>query len=284
MAKYVTVQVTKKEPPVVSGRGAERCTECGQPLTAEELKASHHVCPHCAHHFRMPGPERIELLADPGTARTIADDLRPGDPLNFFDLRPYPERVSEAQLESGLSEAFIATVCRLDGRPVALGVMDFRFLGGSMGSVVGERFSRLAQAAVENSMPMIAVAASGGARMQEGLISLMQMAKTVVARQLLAEAHLPFVTVLTHPTTGGVFASFSTIADVIMAEPGAFMVFAGPRVIEQTTREKLPPGFGMAEMQLANGQLDMVVDRRELKARIALTLKLLLGGGADGAR
>jgi len=232
----------------------------------------------------MPGPERVELLADPGTARTIADDLRPGDPLNFFDLRPYPERVSEAQLESGLSEAFIATVCRLDGRPVALGVMDFRFLGGSMGSVVGERFSRLAQAAVENSMPMIAVAASGGARMQEGLISLMQMAKTVVARQLLAEAHLPFVTVLTHPTTGGVFASFSTVADVIMAEPGAFMVFAGPRVIEQTTREKLPPGFGMAEMQLANGQLDMVVDRRELKARIALTLKLLLGGGADGAR
>lgn len=284
MAKYVTVQVTKKEPPVVSGRGAERCTECGQPLTAEELKASHRVCPHCAHHFRMPGPERIELLADPGTARTIADELRPGDPLNFFDLRPYPERVSEAQLESGLSEAFIATVCRLDGRPVALGVMDFRFLGGSMGSVVGERFSRLAHTAVENSMPMIAVAASGGARMQEGLISLMQMAKTVVARQLLAEAHLPFVTVLTHPTTGGVFASFSTVADVIMAEPGAFMVFAGPRVIEQTTREKLPPGFGMAEMQLANGQLDMVVDRRELKARIALTLKLLLGGGADGAR
>jgi acetyl-CoA carboxylase carboxyl transferase subunit beta len=283
VAKYVTVQVTKKEPLVPPGEAVERCKECSQPLTAEELKAAHRVCPHCGHHYRMPSPERIALLADEGTARTIADDLRPGDPLSFFDTRPYPERVSEAQLETGLSEAFTAVVCKLAGRPIALGIMDFRFMGGSMGSVVGERFYRLVQAAVENSMPMVAIAASGGARMQEGLNSLMQMAKTVVAVQLLAEARLPFVTVLTHPTTGGVFASFSTVADVIMAEPGAFMVFAGPRVIEQTTREKLPAGFGLSEAQLAHGQLDMLVDRRELKDRIALSLKLLAGEGSHGA-
>jgi acetyl-CoA carboxylase carboxyl transferase subunit beta len=283
MAKYITVQVTKKEPPAPPGESVERCKECGQPLSADELKASYQVCPHCGYHYRMSSPERIELLADEGTARIIADDLRPGDPLSFFDTRPYPERVSEAQLETGLSEAFTAVVCRLAGRPVALGVMDFRFMGGSMGSVVGERFYRLAQAAVENSMPMVAIAASGGARMQEGLNSLMQMAKTVTAVQLLAEARLPFLTVLTHPTTGGVFASFSTVADVIMAEPGAFMVFAGPRVIEQTTREKLPAGFGLSEAQLAHGQLDMLVDRRELKDRIALTLKLLAGEDRHGS-
>jgi acetyl-CoA carboxylase carboxyl transferase subunit beta len=283
MAKYITVQVAKKEPPAAPGENVERCKECGQPLSAEELKASHLVCPHCGHHYRMSGPERIALLADEGTARIIADDLQTADPLSFFDQRPYPERIAEAQAETGLSEAFTAVICRLAGRPVALGVMDFRFMGGSMGSVVGERFSRLAQAAAEESMPMVAVAASGGARMQEGLNSLMQMAKTVVAVQLLAEARVPFVTVLTHPTTGGVFASFSTIADVIMAEPGAFMVFAGPRVIEQTTREKLPAGFGMSEAQMAHGQLDLVVDRRELKRTISLTLDLLAGRGTHGA-
>jgi acetyl-CoA carboxylase carboxyl transferase subunit beta len=160
--------------------------------------------------------------------------------------------------------------------------MDFRFMGGSMGSVVGERFYRLVQAAVERRMPLVVVAASGGARMQEGLFSLMQMAKTVVAVQMLSEARLPFVSILTHPTTGGVLASFATIADVIMAEPGAVMRFAGARIIEQTTREKLPPDFGSSESQLAHGQIDLVVDRRQLKEHVARCLSLLVGGETGG--
>jgi acetyl-CoA carboxylase carboxyl transferase subunit beta len=211
----------------------------------------------------------------------LAEEVRAVDPLEFVDLRPYPQRLSEAQMETGLSEAFLAATCQIDGRPAGLGVLDFKFLGGSMGSVVGERFFRLAQTAVERRMPMVVVAGSGGARMQEGLFSLMQMAKTVVSAQMLGKAHLPYVTILTHPTTGGVFASFSTVADVILAEPGAVMSFAGPRIIEQTIREKLPPGFGSSESQLAHGQVDMVVDRRQLRDRLVAVLSLLQGAVSD---
>jgi acetyl-CoA carboxylase carboxyl transferase subunit beta len=221
------------------------------------------------------------MLADTGTARFIAEEVRAVDPLGFVDLRPYSERMSEAQFETGLTEAFLAVLCEVAGCPAALGVLDFKFLGGSMGSVVGERFCRLAQTAVEQRRPLVIVAGSGGARMQEGLFSLMQMAKTIVAVQMLGKAGLPYITILTHPTTGGVFASFATVADVILAEPGAVMSFAGARVIEQTTREKLPPGFGSSESQLAHGQVDMVVDRRDLKGRLAQILLLLKGGEVD---
>jgi len=282
MTKYVTVQVTKKEPPARPETGGERCKKCGAILEEGELEQSLHVCPRCCYHHPLPAYVRLSQLADSGTVTFVAEELRAADPLAFFDLRPYPERFAEAQMETGLTEAMLAVLCRVSGRPTALGVMDFRFMGGSMGSVVGERFHRLATVAVEQRTPLVVVAASGGARMQEGLFSLMQMAKTVVAVQMLNEARLPFVAILTHPTTGGVLASFATVADIILAEPGAVMRFAGARVIEQTTREKLPPDFGSSESQLAHGQIDMVVDRRDLKERLTQCLSFLGGSGSGG--
>jgi acetyl-CoA carboxylase carboxyl transferase subunit beta len=281
MAKYVTIQVARKEPPPGPQTAGEHCKNCNAPLQAEELEKSLGVCPHCSFHYPMPSHERIAHLADVGSASFLAEEVQAVDPLQFVDLRPYPQRLSDAQTQTGLSEAFLAATCQINGRPAAVGVLDFKFLGGSMGSVVGERFYRLAQAAVEGHMPMVVVAGSGGARMQEGLFSLMQMAKTVVSVQMLERARLPYVTILTHPTTGGVFASFSTVADVILAEPGAVMSFAGPRIIEQTIREKLPPGFGSSESQLAHGQVDMVVDRRQLRDRLIQVLSLLQGDKAD---
>ncbi len=279
MAKYVTVQVSKKEPPVEPVGEGERCRRCQTFIPLADLEAALRVCPHCGHHFVMSAPARIAQLADRGTVRFVAQGLRAADPLEFFDLRSYPERLSQAQIETGLTEGLAAVECDIAGRPVALGVMDFRFLGGSMGSVVGETFRRLVDSALSRKTPLVIVAASGGARMQEGLYSLMQMAKTVVSVQMLGEAGLPFVSVLTHPTTGGVLASFATVADIILAEPGAVMRFAGARVIEQTTREKLPPDFGSSESQLAHGQLDMVVDRRQLKDTLARCLGFLFCPG-----
>lgn len=281
MAKYVTIQVTRREPPPGAQPAGEHCKKCNAPLAEGELERSLRVCPHCGYHYPLPAHERVAQLADKGTVSFVAEEVQPVDPLAFVDLRAYPDRLAEAKFETGLSEAFLAALCEISGMPAALGVLDFRFLGGSMGSVVGERFHRLAKAAVEQRRPLVVVAGSGGARMQEGLFSLMQMAKTVVAAQMLVEARLPYVTILTHPTTGGVFASFATIADIIIAEPGAVMSFAGPRIIEQTTREKLPPGFGSSESQLAHGQVDMVVDRRDLKDRLVRCLSFLRGR-ADG--
>ncbi len=277
MAKYVTVQVARREPPGAPEVEGERCKKCARLLAEGELEESLQVCPHCGHHFLVPAHTRVAQLADPGTVTFFAEELRATDPLEFYDLRPYPERLAEAQLQTGLTESLLAATCRIEAIPVALGVMEFKFLGGSMGSVMGERFWRLAQIAVAERRAMVVVVTSGGARMQESLFSLMQMAKTVVATRIVAEAHLPFVTVLTHPTTGGVFASLATVADVILAEPGAVMQFAGRRIIEQTTREKLPPDFGTSESQVRHGQVDMVVDRRELRSRLAWTLRLLGG-------
>jgi len=281
MTKYVTVEITRKglpdAPPAVP-EDKPICKACGVSLPPEVLAANLFVCPHCDHHYPWGAPERILQLADAGTWQEIGGDLRSSDPLDFFDTRPYVERVSEAQMETGLSEALLTGLCALSGRPIALGVMDFRFMGGSMGSVVGERFARLAAAAVRESSPLVVVSASGGARMQEGILSLMQMAKTVVALDALAADGLPFVSVLTHPTTGGVLASFATLADVTLAEPGALLLFAGRRVIEQTTREKLPESFGLSESHLTNGQLDMIVHRRDLKTRLDQVLSLLEGG------
>jgi len=280
MAKYVTVQVTKKEPPLPPVGDGEHCTKCKTFILASELEAAHRVCPACGYHFLLPAPARIAQLADKDSVTFIAERIRPADPLSFFDLRPYPERISEAQIKTGLTESLAAVLCTMDGKPVVLGVMDFRFMGGSMGSVAGEVFRRAAQAAVDHGCPLVVVAASGGARMQEGVLSLMQMAKTVVAVQALADARLPFLTVLTHPTTGGALASFATVADIILAEPGAVMRFAGARVIEQTTRERLPADFGSSESQLAHGQVDIVVDRRELKDVLVRCLSFLEGGAA----
>jgi acetyl-CoA carboxylase carboxyl transferase subunit beta len=283
MAKYVTVQVTRREPPAPVEATGPQCKKCRHPLADGELEQNLHICPHCGNHYPMPAHARVSLLADAGSVSFIADELRPADPLEFFDLRPYTERFAEAQRETGLTEAMLAALCTISGRPAALGVMDFKFMGGSMGSVLGERFYRLAQAAVQERRPLIVVASSGGARMQEGLFSLMQMAKTVTSARIVGEAGLPYITILTHPTTGGVFASFATVADIIIAEPGAVMQFAGTRIIEQTTREKLPPDFGSSEKQLAHGQIDMVVHRLDLKDRLSRCLEFL-GGGDGGGR
>jgi len=282
MAKYVTIQVPRREPPPEPEAAGEQCKKCGASLEKGELERNLRVCPHCSYHYPLPSHERIALLADKGSVGFVGEEVRAVDPLEFVDLQPYPERLSKAQMQTGLSEAFLAARCDVSGCPTALGVLDFQFLGGSMGSVVGERFYRLAQTAVEERRPMVIVAASGGARMQEALFSLMQMAKTVVAAQLVGKARLPYITILTHPTTGGVFASFATVADIILAEPGALMSFSGPRIIEQTTREKLPPGFGSSESQLTHGQVDMVVDRREMKDKLAQIIGFLMGGGTRG--
>jgi acetyl-CoA carboxylase carboxyl transferase beta subunit len=289
----VTVEITHKETvngpppaaPEIEDRlpdGFARCPSCEKPVEAGALKAALYVCPFCSYHHPIGAQERLAQLADPHSWRQVAGDLRTVDPLSFFDTRPYPERLHEAQDVTGLSEAFLAGRCTIGHRRVALGLLDFRFLGGSMGSVVGETFVRLVQRAIDDGVPLVTVVASGGARMQEGILSLMQMAKTVVALGALERARLPFVSVLTHPTTGGVLASFATLADVVLAEPGTFLTFAGPRVIEQTTREKLPPGFGSAESNLEHGQIDMIVPRAQLKERIAHLVLLLEGGEVSG--
>jgi acetyl-CoA carboxylase carboxyl transferase subunit beta len=284
MAKYVTVQVTRREPPAPVEVTGPQCKKCRHGLQDRELEQNFYVCPHCGYHYPMPARARVSLLADAGSVTFIGEELRPADPLEFFDLRAYPERYTEAQRETGLSEAMLATLCTVAGHRVALGVMDFKFMGGSMGSVLGERFYRLAQAAIAERRAFVVTASSGGARMQEGLFSLMQMAKTVTAARLVGEAGLPYITIMTHPTTGGVFASWSTISDIIIAEPGAVMQFAGSRIIEQTTREKLPPDFGTSEKQLTQGQVDMVVHRLDLKDRLARCLDFLGGSlmGGDG--
>ena len=238
------------------------------------------MCPHCGHHFRMTARQRIELLADSGSWSEIAGNLRSADPLEFFDLRPYPDRIEEAEYDTGLSEAMLVGRARLNKMDIILAVMDFGFMGGSMGSVVGERFWRAAEEAIETRFPLVVVCASGGARMQEGILSLLQMAKTTCAVEMLEDVPVPFVSILTHPTTGGVVASFATLADVIIAEPGALLCFSGPRVIEQTIKEKLPEDFGIAESNMQHGQIDIIVPRNELKERLVQILGMLEGGVA----
>ncbi|HDY69396.1 MAG TPA: acetyl-CoA carboxylase carboxyltransferase subunit beta [Actinobacteria bacterium] len=259
---------------------AESCPKCSQLLDSDELAANLMVCSHCGHHFPITSRERIGQLADEGSWTEMAANLRSADPLEFYDLRPYVERIEEAEYDTGLSEAMLVGTARLHKMDVVLAVMDFRFMAGSMGSVVGEKFWRAAERAVETRFPLVAVCASGGARMQEGLLSLLQMAKTTCAVEMLSQAPVPFVTVLTHPTTGGVLASYATLADVIMAEPGSLISFSGPRVIEQTIKEKLPEDFGRAESNLNHGQIDMIVERAELKNRLVQVLGMLEGGVA----
>lgn len=250
------------------------CPKCQSHWTAEEMRRNAWVCASCGHHFPAGAYERIDHLSGGATWTELWPELRASDPLGFVDLEPYPDRVEKAEA-GGRNEALVVAEVPVDGHPCVVAVMDFQFLGGSMGSVVGEKLARACDRCVERGLPLAVVTASGGARMQEGVIALMQMAKTVVAFDLMHDAALPVVIVLVHPTTGGVWASFASLGDVTYAEPGALIAFSGPRVIEQTTREKLPPEFGRAETQLANGQVDDVVDRRELPSRIGTVLRIL---------
>jgi acetyl-CoA carboxylase carboxyl transferase subunit beta len=222
----------------------------------------------------MPAHERIASLADPGSFEEEAEDVRSADPLEFFDLRPYRERLAEAELATGLGEAIVIGRASIDRRPCELSVMDFTFMGGSMGSAVGEKFARACESAAEERLPLVSVTASGGARMQEGILSLMQLPKTVCAVEDLHDAGGALFSVMAHPTTAGVLASFASLGDVILAEPGALLSFTGPRVVQQTTREKLPDDFGLAESNYRFGHVDAIVPRKELRATVARLLRL----------
>jgi acetyl-CoA carboxylase carboxyl transferase subunit beta len=249
-----------------------KCERCGQPIYEKDLSARFNVCPNCEFHYSLPAPERIRLLVDKGTFEERDAELTAGDPLGFGG---YPDRVEKARRKTGLAEAVVSGVGSIGGRRVSLAVMDFRFIGGSMGSVVGEKVARAVETAISDELPLVVVSASGGARMFEGVHSLMQMAKTSVALSRYAGCGKPYVSVLTDPTYGGVTASFATAADVIIAEPGARIGFSGPRVIEQTTKERLPEGFQTAEFQREHGMVDRIVHRLALKSDLERLLGLL---------
>jgi acetyl-CoA carboxylase carboxyl transferase subunit beta len=253
-----------------------KCPQCSAQLYRAELERNLHVCPKCSHHMRLTARDRLTIFLDAGSGRELAEKLSPQDPLRFRDSKPYRTRISQAQKETGERDALVAMSGRLLAQPVVACAFEFRFMGGSMGSVVGEKFSRAAAHARDQRQPLICFAASGGARMQEALYSLLQMAKTSAALAALAEARVPFVSVLTDPTTGGVSASLGMLGDLNIAEPNALIGFAGPRVIQQTVRETLPDGFQRSEFLLEHGALDLICDRRQLRFQVASLLAKLL--------
>jgi acetyl-CoA carboxylase carboxyl transferase subunit beta len=258
---------------VTLGRGVfRRCDGCGETLKAEEFATNLEVCPRCDHHYKLSAEAWVDLLLDPGSSEEHDTEIAPTDPLGFVDSKPYAERLVASRKKAGVNDAFMSTSGRMAGRPVQMGLFLFRFMGGSMGSVVGEKIARLFERGLETRQPVILLSASGGARMQEGALSLMQMAKSVAALGRLRDAGLPFVSVLLNPTTGGVAASFALLGDVNIAEPKALIGFAGPRVIEQTIREQLPEGFQRAEFLLAHGMVDRIAHRHEMRATIARIL------------
>ncbi len=255
----------------------EKCPSCSEILYRQRLQENWYVCPACGYHMRLPASEYVNLLLDEGSFVERDAELRSGDPLSFTDRRPYPERLTQAERETGRGDAVITGEGRLEEIPLHLAVMDFSFIGGSMGSVVGEKIARAGLRALDQEEPLLVVSASGGARMMEGIFSLMQMAKTSAVLAQLHEAGLPFFSILTDPTTGGVTASYAMLGDVNLAEPGALIGFAGPRVIEQTIKQELPPGFQRAEFLLERGMVDQIVDRRQMKGEIARLLRHMLG-------
>jgi len=255
-----------------------RCDGCGHTLDAAALAATFEVCQECGHHHRLDADGWRRLLLDGGEIAAWDEHLSPDDPLRFSDGRTYRERIASAQKKSGADEAMEIGRGRIEGRDVAYGAFVFAFMGGSMGSVVGEKIARLFERGAEERLPVVLLQASGGARMQEGILSLMQMAKCVAALERYRKARLPFLSVLLHPTTGGVAASFAFLGDVNIAEPRALIGFAGPRVIENTIRQTLPPGFQRSEFLLEHGMLDLIVSRLEMKERIAALLGHLCGG------
>lgn len=261
----------------------EKCPSCSDILYRERLRENWNVCPSCAFHLRLPAEEYVKLLLDAEGQQEHDADLRSGDPLGFVDLKAYPDRLSQAERKTGRGDALIAVSGTLEGIPTQLAVMNFEFIGGSMGSVVGEKIARAGLRALEQRSAFIIVSASGGARMMEGIFSLMQMAKTSVVLDQLNEAGLPYISVLTDPTTGGVTASYAMLGDANLAEPGALIGFAGPRVIEQTIKQELPEGFQTSEFLLEHGMLDDIVDRRNLKTEITRLLRHMYGMPAPEA-
>jgi acetyl-CoA carboxylase carboxyl transferase subunit beta len=254
-----------------------KCDNCKEIIYKKEVARNANVCPKCNYHFRISARERLEAMYDDGRYREFDGEIGPVDALGFVDTKPYAARIESYQKETGLKDAIISSEGLMGAMPVIVAAMEYGFMGGSMGSVVGEKITRAAERAYDASCPLIVISCSGGARMQEGALSLMQMAKISAALARLDRARLPYVSVLTDPTTGGVTASYAMLGDLNIAEPHALIGFAGPRVIEQTIRQKLPEGFQRSEFLLEKGFIDMVVDRRELKATLARSIRVMMG-------
>ena len=252
-----------------------KCPLSGEIVFNKDLESNQMVVPKSGYHFRISAPERLRHLLDPGSFQELAAGIRAADPLGFVDSQPYPDRLMRYEKDSGLEEAVVCGTGRIHGIPVALAVMDFRFCGGSMGGATGEKITRAIETALREKIPCLIFSAAGGARMQEGIFSLMQMAKTSAALARLAAARLPYISILTDPTTGGVTASFATLGDVILAEPGALIGFAGARVIKETTKQTLPAGFQSAEFLLKHGLIDQIVTRLEMRDRLRDLLQAL---------
>ena len=270
----INVSVETGDQPPPPPKHPNTCPACHSHYRDDELEQSLWVCGQCGHHFPMRARARIASLADADSFAEEATELHSEDPLGFFDLKPYTERLAEAEMTTGLADAMVIGRAAIEGRQCELAVMDFSFMGGSMGSVVGEKLSRACDSAAESGMPLVAVTSSGGARMQEGILALMQLPKTVAAVEDLRDSGQALLCVMAHPTTGGVLASFATLGDVLLAEPNALMSFAGPRVVQEITREKLPDDFGRAEQNLRFGHIDAIVPRPELRPTLARLLRL----------
>lgn len=270
----IKVQTTKKD----GYSGWLKCTHCNELIHANELEQNSNCCPKCDYHYRLQVQARIKSLADEDTFEELFSALIPTDPLNFVDTEPYTTRIKEAREKSGQDESSVVGVCKTSGHRIALGVLDFNFMGGSMGSVTGEKLTLLMEYALNQKIPLVIVSTSGGARMQESIFSLMQMAKTSSALAKLHDAKLPYISILTNPTTGGVTASFASLGDIIIAEPNALICFAGPRVIEQTIGHQLPPGAQKSEFLLQHGMIDCIVKRHDLKNKLGQFLDFLTHG------
>ncbi|MBT3379669.1 MAG: acetyl-CoA carboxylase carboxyltransferase subunit beta [Lentisphaerae bacterium] len=273
--KYSTVPPTPRRE--ISTPSSLKCKGCGSVIYVTKLGQNHHVCYACGHHYPMTAERRIGLLTDPGSFQEIAAGLKARDVLNFGGDGAYAAKLVSSREKTKMVDAVVCGEGKLDGRPLALGVMDFRFMGASMGSVVGEKITRLTEQATANGLALVVVTASGGARMQEGMLSLMQMAKTSGALARHADAGLPYIVILTHPTTAGVTASYASLGDVIVAEPHALVGFAGARVIKNTTQSELPPGFQTAEFLMERGFIDRVIPRADLRRELSLLLEYFSG-------
>ena len=271
-AKDGLVPQEKKEIP---GGLWTKCGDCGEIIYTKELEKNLWVCPQCGYHFRIKSKDYINLILDDGKIEEYDSDLVANDPLKFKDSKRYTDRVRDSRKKTNLNDAIVTGIGKIDGREISFGVMDFGFIGGSMGSVVGEKVARAIERSLDRMIPLVIVSASGGARMQESILSLMQMAKTSALLSKLQDMKIPFISVLTNPTTAGVMASYASLGDVIMAEPKALLGFAGPRVIQQTIRQELPEGFQSTEFFLEHGFVDLVSERKDLKKNISLILEYL---------
>ncbi len=273
----IKIQTSKKD----GFSGWLKCTHCNELIHTKELQQNSNCCPKCDYHYRLSADERIHSLADQDSFQELFNDLQPVNALHFSDTETYVNRLETAREKSGRDEAVIVGTCTIEGKPIAIGVLDFNFMGGSMGSVVGERLTLIIEHAIQQELPLVIISTSGGARMQESIYSLMQMAKTSAALAKLHEKRIPYISILTNPTTGGVTASFASLGDIIIAEPNALICFAGPRVIEQIIGRPLPPGAQQSEFLLQHGMIDCIVKRHELRQTLSECLSFLTGNERD---